>query len=117
MSGDLLYKVLRSYDDLPPEGGIYVLINDDGRPLKIVSCLSRKDAGHYRNRYLWAITNRLTYFNKSQVIIFEILGGGEDLLITKFEVFFEKIKQKYPEDLDFFLWNPDLISSSHVTSL
>lgn len=106
----LLYKALRSYDDLPPEGGVYVIFDEYNEPLKIISCLSRKDAGHYRNRYLWVITKRLT-FNGGFVPIFEILGRGEDLLIKNFEVFFEKIKQKYQEDLDFFLWNPELISS------
>jgi len=106
----LLYKTLRSYDDLPPEGGIYIIFSEDRKPLKIVRCLSRMDAGHYRNRYLWVITKRLT-FNGGFVPIFEIFGGGEDLLIKDFEVFFEKIKQKYHEDLDFFLWNPELISS------
>jgi hypothetical protein len=56
---------------------------------------------------IWTYRDAYTIFNRANNSFFEAKGRGE---------FLEKIKNQYPEDFDFFLWQPEIFNGKYLES-
>lgn len=99
------YIRLHHNSDYPPEGGIYAFFSDTGLPIKLVSIYewSKMNAGNFSRRARWIIWS--TGFSTS----YSIQDGGRLNCMVNKEKFLSNIENIYPEDLEFFLWNLDLL--------
>lgn len=108
-----LYTKLHHNSDLPREIGIYALCSDDGTLLKVLSkkkVLSKEEG--FGQSIRWIIS--LHFFGRDHGIVYKIWKNKIDSFnptrFAKSKVcFLASIAEAYPEDLELFLWHPNLL--------
>lgn len=97
------YIRLHHNSDLPREDGIYAFHSDDGFLVKVASQKAESGFG-----LRWVI---YAYHNPQRVIYKIRIQNDSMSTMRGEECFLRGIREMYPEDLEIFIWHPDLLGS------
>lgn len=107
------YIRLHHNSDLPREIGIYAIYSDDGTLLKVLSKkkVLSKIGEEIGQSTRWIIS--LHSFGRDHGIVYKYKKKIDSInpmrLAKSKECFLASIAEAYPEDLELFLWHPNLL--------
>ena len=105
--------ISKNYSRLPPELGSCIVINFDNDNKLTYICreqnLSKEGEGEINFLVEWEIILKDPEFHYPQPILFLIEEGEAD----NFEEFVEYMKEKFPDDLNWILFHPEIFNGNY----